>query len=305
MLSLCCQSRRSNSSKSAWRKFGSFSVHPFLPHVGRTSGPHDKDGADVFSFSAALTEWFWLYTAHPERSVCAWEGSGITEGALMDESWVQEVLGHSIIFWAAVATWQKHEKSNCSFPVVYLGCSHASRCHMHTGTVTDTQRHSHRHTHAQMNLSGSRSNPMVFPTSHAPWLLNSWLRPIVPPLVSSLRLLTGLCGLESTLTQGNIEEWSITMADCNGQAQDLVAFICPPLLSFFPLFVLPCLHWWVYFPFPWIFNSKFITFPKFPQISHSRSAYAFKTCGNLASPSLSLKEFWWNFKSFVPAVSYQ
>lgn len=66
MLSLCCQSRRNNSSKSAWRKFGSFSVHLLLPHFGRTSGPHDKGGADVFSFSAALTEWFWLYPAHPE-----------------------------------------------------------------------------------------------------------------------------------------------------------------------------------------------------------------------------------------------
>lgn len=114
----CCQSRRSNSSKSAQRKFGSFSVYPLLPHVGRTSGPLDKDGADVFSFSAALTEWFWWHTAHPERCVCALESSGITERALMEESWVQEALGHSIIFWAAIATWQKHDKYNWSFLVV-------------------------------------------------------------------------------------------------------------------------------------------------------------------------------------------
>lgn len=56
--------------QSAWWKFGNFSMHPLLPQPGRTSGPCGRDGADVFSFSIALTEWFWSSTAHPERCVC-------------------------------------------------------------------------------------------------------------------------------------------------------------------------------------------------------------------------------------------
>lgn len=118
MLSHCCQSRRSNSSKWAWWKFGSFSMHPLLPQAGRISGPGGRDGADVFSFSVALMEWFWSSTAHLERYVCACEDTRTTEGALLEESQALEASGLSVIFQAAVVTWHKHEKYKWSLPAV-------------------------------------------------------------------------------------------------------------------------------------------------------------------------------------------
>lgn len=123
MFSLCCQSRRSNSSKSAWRKFGSFSVHLLLPRVGRTSGPLDKDGADVFSFSAALTEWFWWHTAHPERGVCALESMG-----LQREHWwrkaesrrLQGTVSFSRLQWPLTETWEIHLVLSCCLVGIQL-----------------------------------------------------------------------------------------------------------------------------------------------------------------------------------------
>lgn len=229
MLSLCCQSRRSNSSKLAWRKFGSFSVHPLLPHVGRASGPHDKDGADVFPSSAALTEWFWSYAAHPERCVCALESSGIT---LREESWVQETLGHSIFFWAAVATYRNTR--NAVGPCCLAGTQPCWQ-------MSYTHRHSHRDTHMYKWISLVAAPALWCPAPLRPQdcpVADSdlWSLPQSAP-----RLLTNLHGLESTLTQGNTEEWSVTMADSSGQAQDVVAFICPPLLSFFPIICSPLL----------------------------------------------------------------
>lgn len=125
----------------------------------------------------------------------------------------------------------------------------------------------HMHTQTEMGLSGSRSSAMVSPTSQAPGLPVSWHRPMIPPLANSQTpgvcpprplLLTDwsvlsfsgvdLHGLETTLSQGNIYEWSVTMTDCSGQAQDLVTFMCPPLhfpvigylqSSLTPVFLLP------------------------------------------------------------------
>lgn len=107
--------------------------------------------------------------------------------------------------------------------------------------VIHTETQSQTHTHAQWIslVAGpalwrpSPLRPPGCPTADS----DVWALP-----QSALRLLTDLHGLESALTQGNIEEWSVKMRDCSGQAQDLVAFICPPLISFFPLFILPYLH---------------------------------------------------------------
>lgn len=141
MISHCWQSRRSNSSKSAWWKFGSSSAHPFLPQAGRGLGPHGRDGADVFSFSVALREWFCSSTEHAERYVCACEDTRTTEGALLEGSWAQEASGLSVIFQAAVATWHKCKKYKWSLLDVWLGSNVTGRTHTHTCTNV----HKHRY----------------------------------------------------------------------------------------------------------------------------------------------------------------
>lgn len=85
-----CQLRRSNSSKPAWWKIWIFCMHPLLLQAGKISGPHGREGTDDFSFSLALKEWVWSYTAHPEKHVCAYEETRTTEGTLLEGSWSLE-----------------------------------------------------------------------------------------------------------------------------------------------------------------------------------------------------------------------
>lgn len=90
---------------------------------------------------------------------------------------------------------------------------------------------------------------MVSPTSQAPGLPNSWLRPMVPPLVSFQTFdRVDLHGPESTLTQGNIEEWSVTIVQRSGtglggiylpSSSLLFPIIGPPLSTLMPVFPLP------------------------------------------------------------------
>lgn len=87
------------------------------------SGPLDKDGADVFSFSAALTEWFWWHTAHPERGVCALESMG-----LQREHWwrkaesrrLQGTVSFSGLQWPLTETWEIHLVLSCCLVGIQL-----------------------------------------------------------------------------------------------------------------------------------------------------------------------------------------
>lgn len=102
-----------------------------------------------------------------EGCVCT-RKHGITEGALVEESWIQEASGHSVIFWAAVATDRNMRNTLGSFllfswdPAVLADV-------IQTQTPPQTHRHSHRHTHMHKWISLVAGPALWCPPALRPW----------------------------------------------------------------------------------------------------------------------------------------